>query len=541
MKNIKRLSLSIVLVLSVLLFGAFVLTGCGLFGGNDSPKSYVLQYTDDAGTHTINVTQGMPYSISSIPTKYGYDFLGLFDAETGGTQYISADGSSLTTFSGDQNMVLFVRWSPKKYTFILDYQGGSVSGDREIQVTYGEKLPDLPRNVEADHKTFSGWYTKVNCGGVMVADKDGLIPSVSTVNETNFNLDTGVTLYAGFINKTYSVKLDFGSVAQAQTIDVEYGTQVSDLIYSVRDESGRAVLVWSKTQDGAAYDGIIDDNMTLYAKEWAPVIELDVDGGDKLPPVIARANTSVKIPTPTKDLYKFLNWVDEKGDPVTSSNITMPEESFTLKAVWQAKLVFDSNGGSPVDEISVEAGETVKLPLPEREGYIFAHWYDTDGDVYDVTTMPTVGKLLKAGWYKEVVDERVTVTGSTRIQLDSKNITSPSMNNKFCIKIDVSKYTANGPVTIKFDAQCHYWCQDGPATVTAEFYSRNVINSSYLMTTKKFSVGDSTDETLTFNETFTVDDNFYICFYQSKTGPWASWITYFYYNITYPDVSQLII
>ena len=236
-------------LLAIILSFAVMATGCF---GDSSPKSYVLQYTDDAGTHTIEVTQGMPYSLKSIPAKYGYDFVGLFDAQEGGTQYISADGSSLTTFSGNQNMVLFVRFAPKTYTFILDYQGGNVSGDREIQVKYGERLPDLPRNVEAAHKTFSGWYTKANCGGVLVADKAGLLPTVSVVNENNFNLDTGVTLYAGFSNQSYSVKLDFGDVAQAQTLVVEYGTQVSDLIYNIRDNSGNAVLVWSKTQGGEA-------------------------------------------------------------------------------------------------------------------------------------------------------------------------------------------------------------------------------------------------------------------------------------------------
>lgn len=535
MKINKRLTLS---VIAVLLVGVFVFSAC--FGGGSS-KTYVLQYTDDEGTHTINVTQGMPYSLESIPTRYGYDFAGLFDAETGGTQYVSANGSSLTTFSGKENMVLFVRWTPKHYTFVLDYQGGSVTGAREIQVTYGEKLPELPHNVEADHKTFSGWYTKANCGGVQVADQYGLLPSVSIVNETNFNLDAGVTLYAGFSNQVYSVTLDFGDVAQQKTIKVEYGTLVSDLIYDVRDNSGQAVLVWSKTQDGAAYDGIIDDNMTLYAKEWAPCIELDVDGGEALPPIVARANTSVKLPTPTRNLYKFLNWVDGDGKVLTSNNITMPSKSMSLKAIWQAKLVFDSNGGSAVSEISVASGTTIKLPTPERTGYIFANWYDEDGDVYNVTTMPTTGKLLKAGWYKEIVDEKVTITGSTRIQLDSKLITAPSVSNKFCFEIDVSKYTKNGPVTIKFDAQGKYYSNDGATTAYANFYSRKAINDAYLMTTKSFATKSSADTDFNFNETFTVDQNFYICFYQAKSGPWGSWITYFYYTITYPDVSQLII
>ena len=47
-------------------------------------ESYVIQYTDDTGTYSIDVKQGEPYSMSAIPTREGYDFIGLFDAEVVG-------------------------------------------------------------------------------------------------------------------------------------------------------------------------------------------------------------------------------------------------------------------------------------------------------------------------------------------------------------------------------------------------------------------------------------------------------------------------
>lgn len=534
MKFIKKLA---TVAVSALLAGTFALSGCGLFGDN-SPKSYVLQYTDDGGTHTINVTQGMPYSIESIPKKYGYDFVGLYDAQTDGTQYVGADGSSLSIFEGDKNMVLFVRYSPKKYNVTLDYQGGAVSGERQIQATYGEKLPELPLNVKAEHRNFNGWYTKANCGGVQIADKDGLIPNVSVFNESNFTLDTGVTLYAGYSTLSYSVTLNFGAAAKQEVVEVEYGTKVKDLVYAARDESGNGVLMWSKSQDGAAFDGIIDGEVTLYAKEWAPVIELDCDGGEAIAPIVAKAATSVTLPTPERELYKFLNWADESGK---KAEITaMPEQSVKLKAVWQAKLVFDSNGGGDVKEISVKAGENVTLPMPERDGYIFANWYDKNGDVYTAKTMPAAGTYLKAGWYKEIVGPKVSITGSKRIQVESYDILAPTLN-KFCFEVDVSNYTANGPVRIKFDAQGKYYSNGLTVTAYANFYSRKAINNDYLMAKESFDVKSSTDTTFYFNKTFTVDQNFYICMYQSKSGTWGSWITYFYYTITYPDTSELIL
>ncbi len=536
MKFVKRLAMAAV---SVLLTGTCAFSGCGLFV-DDSPKNYVLQYTDGAGTHTIDVTQGMPYSIENIPTKYGYDFVGLFDAQTGGTQYISSDGSSLSTFSGDQNMVLFVRYEPKKYSVVLDYQGGEVSGEREIQATYGEKLPELPKNVTAAHKVFSGWFTKANCGGVKVADKDGLLPTVSTFNETNFTLDTGVTLYAGFDIKQYTVNLDFGGVASAETLEVEYGTEVSDLIYNVRDNSGKAVLSWSKTQGGAAYDGIIDDDMTLYAKEWAPVIELDANGGGKLPPIVAKANSSVTLPKPERELYKFLNWADESGAAATYA--TMPEESVTLKAVWQAKLVFDENGGSEVADISVAAGQSVTLPKPERTGHIFANWYDEEGEVYSSKTMPATGKKLKAGWYKEIMDERVDVAYKQTRAVDS-DVSVPT-TSYFWYRINLAKYLGSKQeITVKIDGQFKFSTDFSmhSTTLHTNIYSQNMANSSYILATKNYGKVSSDYKTFNFSEILTVKDDAYISFYVDTHGGFAVYLKEFYYTITYPDMSRLII
>ena len=66
--------------------------GCGDYDGGESPEpiTYTVQYTDDGGVHTVTVTKGEPYSISAIPEKFGYEFLGLFDAETGGTKFVNA-------------------------------------------------------------------------------------------------------------------------------------------------------------------------------------------------------------------------------------------------------------------------------------------------------------------------------------------------------------------------------------------------------------------------------------------------------------------
>ena len=101
-------------IISFLLIFAviFSLFGCG--GGDnessatDTETVYVIQYADDTGTHTINVKNGELYSLESLPSKTGYEFLGLFDAEVGGTQYVSATGTAVAAFTDNKNIVLYI-------------------------------------------------------------------------------------------------------------------------------------------------------------------------------------------------------------------------------------------------------------------------------------------------------------------------------------------------------------------------------------------------------------------------------------------------
>lgn len=394
----KRSTLMISLLSAVVAAFALFAVGCAGGEGGD-PKKHTIQYTDDAGTHLITVTDGMPYSLDALPTRSGYIFEGLFDAETGGTQYVSESGASLSPFTDKKNLVLFPRFRAREFTVILDYGGAAVTGGRQYTVAYDSSLPELPKNLTLEHKVFAGWYTGENRGGTRVADAYGLIPVVSVLNDTSFDISSDrIYLYAGFETEKFTVTCCFETGMETEDVQVEYDTPVGRIVPETRVD-GNAPLTWSKTRGGEVWNGRITEDTVLYAVEYAPVIEFDTDGGDGVSPVVARAGSTVTLPEPTKELSKFVGWADMQGNAFTST--AMPSKSISLKAVWQAKLVFDSNGGSAVKDVSQAAGSSVTLPVPERDGYIFAGWYDTESDPYTSTVMPAAGIKLKAGWYKE--------------------------------------------------------------------------------------------------------------------------------------------
>lgn len=414
------LCVTLVLTLSIGFAGCVSSGGGNKSSGSDDKNgendlTCTIQYTDDTGSHSLEVTKGMPYGLSAIPEKTGYTFGGLFDAKQGGTQYVDENGVSLSPYNDDGNLVLFARFNPKEYTFVLDYQGASVTGDRSFPVNYDSEIQEMPKNLILEHKTFIGWFTEKNCGGTQVADSQGLVPLTNgkhTFNDKNFNLsDTEgnvIKLYAGFETEKFNVVFNFGDNLPSEEKSVEYGTPLSKIILKTRktegSEKGFAVLTWSKTQDGSRiFNGEIVDSIVLYAKDWAPVIDFNMDGDIEVPPIVAKAGSSITLPVPEKQCAKFLNW--ETGNGEICEITTMPEQSIVLNAKWQAKLVFDENGGTEVDDISKPVGTEITLPKPEKQGFIFAGWYTADKEKFTAGSMPLNGVVLKAGWYEVKTDK----------------------------------------------------------------------------------------------------------------------------------------
>lgn len=552
----RRCKTAICFIMAAAVSAAACFAGCsfGSDGGESTPKEYTVQYTDNAGTHRITVTDGMPYSIEAVPEKTGYEFTGLFDAETGGTQYVSASGASLKPFGNKKNIVLFPQFRAKEYNVILDYEGAEITGVRQVKATYGEALPELPNNLTLAHNTFTGWYTAENCGGVQVADRYGLVPLVSVVNENNFDLSRdNLNLYAGFEVEKYTVTCHYGTAAQSEQLLIAYDTPVSLIVPETRVD-GKAPLTWSKTQGGEVFSDKITEACDLYAVEYAPVIEFDVNGGNKENGVVARAGTTVTLPVPEKDFSKFLRWEDARGNEYTAT--TMPSESITLKAVWQAKIVFDENGGEKVSDISKAAGENIVLPTPEREGYIFAGWYTADKDQYTATKMPSAGLALKAGWYKEKT-EKIMLKPDDETYFEYEwtyNIVTNETNKAFGpttkdrLTLNLEKFLTKTEVQIHIVLNCKIAASYDGHKAGFYFYDGPIISEvNFLGSSVEEIPGDWTWRNYEFSQNFSISSNtLYICYYgksgSKKPSGYSNSLLRFkdvWVEISYPDTTYL--
>ena len=546
----KKRGIVTVLAAMLLVLICFTYVGCNQTPTDNTPKEYVIQYTDDSGTYKLTVTDGMPFTLDVVPTKEGYKFIGLFDAEVGGTQYVSASGASLAPFTDGKNMVLFPQFKANDYSVILDYQGAQVTGQREFTVAYGDRLPELPVNLQGAHKTFVGWYTQPNCEGLRVADKDGNLPVVSVLNNDNFDLSKElIYLYAGFEIEKFTVTCYFEAGMEAEELQVEYDTPVNKIVPETRVD-GKAPLTWSKTQGGEVFNGKITDDTVLYALEYAPVINLDSNGGSKVNSIVARAGSAISLPTPTKDLAKFAYWEDMKGNKYDST--TMPSNSISLKAVWQAKLVFDSNGGSDVKEISEKAGETITLPTPEREGFIFAGWYNADKEQYTSTRMPVEGIKLKAGWYKEKKETFILAKDSNDSDdwaysgrhYYANELSGPSADWRK--ELDLTEYIsasgANIKITMHFDMSTNV----STSIYKGGFYlyDNTIVSDANFLTKHTDTASSTAWRSYSFSESLSMrTSRLFFCYYAQKTNSDKNWSRLYYKNIYvdifYPDTTNL--
>lgn len=130
----------------------------------------------------------------------------------------------------------------------------------------------------------------------------------------------------------------------------------------------------------------------------------------------------VKPVNPSKDHYIFINWyTDETLTTVWDFDNDLLTSDIVLYAGWEAityTIIFESNSGSYIDNITVQEGSYAELPTPpSREGFIFNGWYSNSEltTEWDFETMAIWGDtILYAGWTPKI---KSVYAGSTHTMI----------------------------------------------------------------------------------------------------------------------------
>lgn len=117
--------------------------------------------------------------------------------------------------------------------------------------------------------------------------------------------------------------------------------------------------------------------------------------------------TEVVLNAPIKIGYVFKGWYEDEEKTILIEKIDQTRKgNLTLYADWELKkyeINFDSNGGETVETLYyIMASETLTLPVPVRDGYVFKGWYQNDLEVKEIIAGSHEDYNLVAKW-EEIV------------------------------------------------------------------------------------------------------------------------------------------
>ena len=301
----------------------------------------------------------------------------------------------------------FVEWqlNGKKYDF-----NSPVTADITLNAIWDEyKMFTVKVTVDSNDyssQVKEGETLSVDSLGIPVQEGYRLV----LYNEANeeYNVSTPVTsdlnLTGSILEiKKYKVTFNSNGGSKVDTKEVVEGTNIEE---PTTTRSGYDFAGWYLGDTKFDFTTPISKSITLKAKwtEKGKVNVIFMVDSKVYKTIPVKEGTKVTKPAnPTKSGYKFVEW---QLDGSKFDFNTKIESETTLTAVWEEAqsytVKFDSDGGSKVSDVEVNAGEKLKAPTaPTKSNYKFVEW-QLSGKKYDFSKVVTSDMTLKAKWEKIV-------------------------------------------------------------------------------------------------------------------------------------------
>ena len=412
-----------------------------LSGPNPNPPladvTWVLNGGSVSGTLPTVITS--TYTIPT-PTRTGYVFLGWYSTN-------STSGTKYTTLSPGFKGTIYAVWRETKVTWVLN--GGKVYEERAAVPSneelwesfkayyltyYGESRADQPianvstfmtkgcdimTNSKSQYKWLGDYIMQVSASqGITLTNNpsdEAMEPLWRFAVHGFFNCSAARTSYPKTADFTTAGKPTAWASAYQKAHGNNSGgaTEMVEITLPSRFSStytiptpvkeGYDFVGWFNNANGtgtalktlpAYYDG------TIYAI-WK--IQDDVKwelhggyiNGVTLPGRIS--GSPYTIPTPSRNMHVFLGWYDNEAGTGTALTVLPVGYKGTVHATWRtAQVTWVLNGGKVYkDGQEVTLPTSIKsaytIPTPEREGYNFLGWYDTNDTSGNKLTRLTAG------------------------------------------------------------------------------------------------------------------------------------------------------
>ncbi|MDE5721357.1 MAG: InlB B-repeat-containing protein [Clostridia bacterium] len=255
----------------------------------------------------------------------------------------------------------------------LVLKGGTVEEELTSYKEGSEVILPIPTR---DNFDFVGWYADSDYEGEIITK----ISSTDTGNKT---------FYAKWTAKTFSVTFELNGGMLLGELDSYTYLKGAELPSA--EKTGYVFVGWYENEgfNGEAVRVIGDSDSgdkTFYAKWNANKygLTLNTNGGTLKTNVTEYSyGTYYELPEPERTGYRFLGWYtqNEGGNRVTAISAT-DSGAKTFYARWQSKtgnVTLHANGGALSEEVNeYQEGVAKELPIPEKNYYDFAGWYDNE-------------------------------------------------------------------------------------------------------------------------------------------------------------------
>lgn len=360
-------------IIVFILFAFFV-----FFSACNKKENYILTYykTADSNPITICITNGTfkLYEIDNV--REGYNYLGLFDSPSGGTQIVSKDNNLIITFN--KSMSLYAQWEPKKYDIVFSVKDGELNpSEKSIEYDYDSNLTYFPVPTKEGYD-FLGWKSK---DGVFYTNEYGQV--IEQYNKLNFDYykiteGNNIILYPEWSIKKSNVTFDYNDgTYRSETILVSYGTKLESNDYPNVDTGSKKIIGWSTHRSNLVpFSGIVLEDVTLYAI-WTEykTIDLVIFEDKEIEKLVINQNESIELPIIERNGYVFGGWFDNplfNKFPITSIAYGDCSKAYYAKMIpYEINIEFDYNNPSSYDRITVQNNEVDNQHLVYEESYDF--------------------------------------------------------------------------------------------------------------------------------------------------------------------------
>ena len=260
------------------------------------------------------------------------------------------------------------------FTIIFNTRGGSTIDAQKV--AKGGKVTK-PSDPVRENYDFDGWYTDT---------------TFKTAYDFTKEVTGSFTLYAKWTEQSegiYTIKFDTQGGSGVASQKIAKGgkvTKPSDPVRENYDFDGW----YTDTTFTTAYDFTkeVTGSFTLYAKwteqsEGKYTIVFDTQGGSGVASQKVEKGGKVTKPAdPVKEGFIFGGWYTDVNYGTAYDFSKAVTGNLTLYAKWTTKtkkeciVTFNTQGGSPVEAVTVKKGKKVRKPAdPTKSGYIFAGWF----------------------------------------------------------------------------------------------------------------------------------------------------------------------